>query len=324
MRTRWRASLALASPASIRRSATSPDILDIMTRVSAGLLVLLIVSIAGEARGQAAPPCIGADTYVRSVEVVGETVAVCAGDDAARTCWSRELAAKAWTVQPVTPPPARSTTEALATGLRVCSRDGSRCVELTPPGYDPNAAPSGVASDDLSIVALWGATGPMTFYEVATMKVLGRVKPWPTSVPKEPASFQSVAFLDGVAVVYVSETPVSASARLYEIRTGKKRGTVGKVATGLDEVAPAALGSNRWAFVTFMSTALLIVNVKTGKLEKTIKLAADELSGSGAAGLLTTSSGKLLLVPYEAAKPVYVIDPKKGVEATFALPICTP
>ena len=162
----------------------------------------------------------------------------------------------------------------------------------------------------------------MTFYEVATKKVRFTVKPWKTPMG-DPSFLQGVYFVGPAVAVTISWSPVNSAARLFDAKTGRAIGAVGPRGTELDDCAPLHLGGDRWAFVTFMAGRLVIEDVRTGKVVRTIAAAdADEAPMSSAERLARLPDGRVLLVPYTPDIPLVVADPKTGRTTKFTFPRC--
>ncbi|HTR53052.1 MAG TPA: RCC1 domain-containing protein [Kofleriaceae bacterium] len=217
-----------------------------------------------------APTCVRAGSTSSQTRIVDGAVIACYempqqgvdGDD----CWRFDLATRAWsfaTRQPhadaSAPPPQ---VEATTTEATVCKRDGSDCkvVPLPHLAITRDDRIEGATNADRSIVAVW-ASGPVYVYD-ATGRRLSQIAPWTTPMS---SSVETAHVLGDVIEVQVADTPVSVAIRLYDARTGKKIAGVMTGASMDRDFEPVALGGTRYAFLTFDSGGIVVVDVATGR-----------------------------------------------------------
>jgi hypothetical protein len=231
---------------------------------------------------QPAPTCIAKDASVIDARLDGGALVACYLVNTDDECWRFDLAKSAWSFgmrrAHVDKSPARAVT-VTSTSAVVCTSEGKDCktVPLSGTDFKADDRPAGATNDDRSIVAVW-ATGAVHVFD-ASGKRLTTIKPWPTPMSNNegPSVFRSAHVLGSTIEVRISDTPVSAAIRLYDVR-GKKIADVFGGVPMEDEFPPLALGNSRHAFIKLDTPrTLVVVDVATGKQHSSYPLPGQPL-----------------------------------------------
>lgn len=277
---------------------------EVVTRLAA---VGVLGALCGLATGAHAAPCPPDDVFNQLPHVTGNTLAFC--DGSTRSCWALDVPKGTWSTQPMA---TEATVSITPTEITACAADGKTCKKLATAAYADGG--TGVASDDLALLAVY--RGPtVDIYDLDSSKRLTTIKGWKSPMgPAKDAVFQGAKFVGKTLVVWESWTPVSSAARLYEPRKARRIADLVKAGTEVEPWA-VALDDKVWLFAGF-DPKLYLVDVTTGKLKKTIKLAGGQ-NGKVIAGKL--SDGRVAIV----SDGVILVDPVAGTSSPVAAPHCT-
>ncbi|MFT3697770.1 MAG: hypothetical protein QM831_31815 [Kofleriaceae bacterium] len=179
-------------------------------------------------------------TRADSVEIAGAEVALCYGEEPARSCWRIDVDTKSYIPVPVVKPrPDRKATakETPDGRVKLCAKSGA-CKSIANPYAVQDAEVLGV-SDDLSTLAIGDGT-TLRLFDTATGHARTTVPGW-TDSPMygdrflEPPTFATKDRM----IVWYSWTPVSEQGRIFDM-TGKQIAIVGK---DFDSIGPS---DNAW------------------------------------------------------------------------------
>ena len=95
----------------------------------------------------------------------------------------------------------------------------------------------------------------------------------------------------------------------------------GKLGTELDDIAPVQLDGNRWAFVTFEVTAVIVVDVTSGIILRTIPRPK---ATSGIMALGKLDAKHVIIVPGASSEPIYIADVDARTVKPIAFATCAP
>ena len=285
---------------------------------------VVVVSAAASA-ASADDACVPSGTNLDSARVSAGAVELCGGQAPKRACWRVELATGAWSALPADASLATAHSEPRAESVHLCTPDGGKCLDAKPPKYDHDAVIAVAASADLSSVVLLQSGGMPTIsiLDVATWKPRATITPWKTAMTSDgmPAMFQNAHFVGSALEVLISASPVSESAKLFDVKSGKKIGSIGKLGTELDDIAPVQLDGNRWAFVTFEVTAVIVVDVTSGIILRTIPRPK---ATSGIMALGKLDAKHVVVVPGASSEPIYIADVDARTVKPIAFATCAP
>ncbi len=254
---------------------------------------------------------------------IGDTLALCYLEtDTIVACWSFDLASATWT------PRERHQRE--RSGLRprqvtvqpgnatVCKSDLSDCrtVAITFP-VDNDRSVEADANADRSLIAV--VTDAIRVVDT-TGRIISTIRPWPTPMsgePNVPWSFEYARFVGPALATYIADTPITFEIRLFDPKTGKTIGEVGKDMS--DEFLPVEVQPNQFAFVTFEKSAILIYDVTTAKRIKRYDVEPAKNADGYGALVLAPDRKALFLIRDSAA---YRIDLATHQVTAFVAPTC--
>jgi hypothetical protein len=273
------------------------------------------------ARPAEARDCVTPGAEVKTAEVDGDGVAACFDGG----CWRFELASRTWKIDqlaradvlPVATPP----TTKITTAIQVCGAPGA-CGMVEVPDLGLLGLDDVVESGDRSRVALHGPAKaterPIQLFDAASGKRVALIRPWRTPMGN-PAFFRSVRFAGPALVVMIASSPVTATGRLYDARSGRRLHEIGR-GRELDE-SGAALGAAHWVFAAFESGELFVHDVTSGQLVATIATRDPKTPPDGLALLATTATGAVVALPREPRAGLTVIEPSRK-HARYPVPLC--
>lgn len=271
------------------------------------------------ASAQAAPPatCIAADAEPVLITVEGDRLRQCASDGASLHCFATDLATGAWSAAPapagddrprIVPPPGAPKVAISDQFATVCHADGSACKKLTPGAeVDPGLGLSAAANAAGSLAALgyyaddvWVET-----FDLATGKRIGRVK-----AGSKKSKCVTVDLLGDALVVVEAVCGGSTTAAWLGTRAGKKIAPIG----GAQPIDPSGhavpLGGTRWAFSSASGDAVVVQDVKTGKVAR--RITVGKAVDSASAALVGDARRLVLVFGGSRAGDVTVVDPATG------------
>lgn len=271
----------------------------------------------------AAPSCV--KDPARSVyewKLAGDDLRVCFLDGDDVDCWTYRIAANTWAHEgrhPFVDPPAPPLTVA-GSKITACKEDRTDCRSIP---FSPALTGDQVAevstNADRSLVALQIESGPIRVLD-ASGKQLSVIKGWPTAMSgkNQAAVFRKTRFVGARLAAFIADTPVTSAIRLFDPMTGKKIGDVnaGKPMSDNDPVVD--LGANRFAFVEFDTSVIVVHDVTTGRLVRTYKVPGVEPAGYSM--MVLAPDGKSLLAA-QGAK-IFRVDLATGEIGRFAAPTC--
>lgn len=269
------------------------------------------------------PTCLKSERSFFESHLEGDTLKLCSLEDEVVDCWTFSLATNTWTPLDRHPYAASQTAAAVTVAgstITACKPDRTDCRSIPfSPAPKADESTDATANADLSLVALLVESAPIRVLD-ATGKQLAEIKGWPTgmSEPKTPAFFRQARFVGPVLAAYIADTPMTSAIRLFDPRTGKKVGDVDAGKPMSDTVDPVAVVADQFAFVEFDSSAIVIQNVKTGKLVKKYKITGVEPGGYSM--LVLAPDGKSLVAAQGAQ--IVRLDLAKGSVARFSAPRC--
>jgi hypothetical protein len=269
------------------------------------------------------PMCMSPDPALYDHRRIGDALALCYLEtDTIVACWSFDLVSATWTPRErhqrersglpprqVTVQPGKAT---------VCKSDLSDCrtVAITFP-VDTDRSVEADTNADRSLIAV--VTDAIRVVDT-TGRIISTIRPWPTPMSGEPTvpwSFQSARFVGPALATYIADTPITFEIRLFDPKTGK---TIGEIGKGMsDEFLPVEVQPNQFSFVTFEKSAILIYDVTTAKRIKRYDVEpAKDADGYGT--LVLAPDRKALFLIRDAA--AYRIDLATHQVTAFAAPTC--
>jgi hypothetical protein len=287
------------------------------------LACALLLAASGSA---AADRCVAKDASVDQAQLTDKGVVLCTSD-AAKTCWTVDLAAKTWTAQapgsmPADPGPAPAAAGLAAgpsvdiddkhTTLKACSAPGT-CTSIPVTLMSPDSF-GGVAAVGATTALVWDHAGVQVF-DIKTGKKVATIK-------AQPAFKDAFPDLQGVDVLPGDDETIdliggtggdSSVATLYQTRTGKLLHRVGIVERGypssIDEGMPFVVAPHQWGFIEFEHGRVFVHDVRTGALVRSVDLltAAQRKQMTTAQGF--NMMGRLVAPMPGAAKPSVVFVP---------------
>jgi hypothetical protein len=261
----------------------------------------------------AAPPCMWPTSDPVLLELDGNSLRMCQFDGRALTCFTEDLATGKWSpaaapktddrprVVPAATAPKVTTGEHDAT---VCHSDGSACKKLAAKGpVDPGQGISAGANEAGTIGALeYLASGPQSdTFDLATGKRIASF----SAHAKKGHACGGVDVLGESVVVGTFECGTNTGEAWIGSKTGKKLAAVG----GTKPIVPAGfyvhVDGDVWAFSSIGGDAVVLQDVKTGKVTKRI-----EVGKPDKATVALLGDAKRLVIVYggERAGDVAVID----------------
>lgn len=238
-------------------------------------------------------------------------------------CWTFSLATNTWAPHdrhPYAPPQAAAPVTVAGSTIMACMPDGSDCRSIAfSPAPKADETAEAWVNADRSLVALLVGGQPIRVLD-ATGKQLSTIQGWPTAMsePKTPAFFRQARFVGPVLAAFIADTPVTSAIRLFDPRTGKKLGDVDAGRPMSDSLEPVALGADQYAFVEFDTSAVVVQDVKTGRLIK--RYAIEGVEPAGYAVLVLAPDGKTLVAAQGAQ--ILRLDLSTGKVARFPAPPC--
>lgn len=244
-----------------------------------------------------APVCVAAsDSMADSIALDGNKLKYCFEGSAVR-CYATELDTGRTMTGPTPPGDSRPRIVPATPGpkvevgdedLKVCKADGGGCKAFKPKDeVDPGLGLTGAVSASGALAALANGVYVETF-DVASGKRLGRFKAGP-----KPWLCTGVEFAGETVVVHHSECGSSSSQSWLATVAGKKIAGVGGTKAIDPAWRPAHVEATRWAFVAQSGDALVIQDVKSGKLVKKISLGP---AGKDGSPTVVGGAGKLVVL----------------------------
>jgi hypothetical protein len=294
-----------------------------MRRLGFGFVVAFAPAVA------AAAPCVDRASALRDQAVSDAQVALCFDQPA--SCWTFDVAAKAWTpanpdaskhvwnaAQPA-PAPASIAPARLTANIKTCAKAGKDCRAIDLPDAAAADSTTVVATADRSLVALYGARGALSLFDGKSEKLIAQIKPWKTTMAD---SIESAQFLGQTLLVRENDSPVSSAARLFD-RRGTKLADAGPGVGLTDEVI--AVSADEWAFTTLATNRVYVDNVKTGKHVAMIAAVAGKSPNqlAGVAIVHRTADAKTLVIASgDPASGVVLYDIATRTSKRFTPPVC--
>ncbi len=221
-------------------------------------------------------------------------------------------------------------------GLTACFQSGSSCWKFDGTQWTPAAANATPKPDDsdnrgLGKVTDSSADGKRTvvksddgfqlqLVDAATKKRIATIPRWKTAMWDN--GFRIWGFAGDALVAWMSYSPVSSSARLYD-RGGKLLALLGT--SDITEGAALDLGKSQWLFNEFEGTEAYVYDVTSGKRLATIALASKRSRKEGGRigdAIIALAGDKVWAMqgPADAGAVVYDVATRK--QKQVPLPLC--
>lgn len=268
------------------------------------LLVALAPSLA------AAAPCEQRGAVLADARLVDEGhVVACYA-----SCWSFDLATRAWTPTgplphaaepppPAVPPGVPAT---FTTTLVPCKT----CKELTAVDVAPYAGARVDFNEDHSLVAVQASFTTVNIFDANTEKRLATIRAWKT--PMGPA-YQSWVLTGDRFIAFVSYSPVSSVGRIFDARTGKRVADVGD-GTDVEEDAIAVGRPALRMFRKFDSGVRWLQDLTSGRVVQRFDVGND--------GVRLEAQAHGVFVGLGAGHPLVVYDIAANKQAHYEVPTC--
>lgn len=166
--------------------------------------------------------------------------------------------------------------------ITACKPDGADCRSIPfSPALRGDETGEAWVSPDGALVALLVPGRPIQVLD-ASGKRRSVIPGWPTAMSadeRSPAVFRQARFVGPALALFIADTPVTSAIRLVDPRTGNKLGDVAEGRPMSDGVEPVDLGANRFAFVEFDTSAIVVHDVATGRLVRRYPIEGVEPAG---------------------------------------------
>jgi len=245
---------------------------------------------------------------VDRVAVSTDTVSFCiTGSGVSRTCWRVDIATGAFTPQPVLAAPAESDPRAGFPDLGT-----------------PDDEVTDVDSSGTRALIRNTSRGTLELYDLGKKKRIASIAAWTKMGP----FFHSAQFLGDLIVAHGVVSAVSSSPRIFNMR-GEKVAEIGDKNFTTNDERPWHIAGDLYAFVAFESPVILLVDVRTGKLQRAFDLKPlapdpDHMPDAGHHTLVhvAPSGSKIVTLGARPIPVVGVLDSKTGSVQPRTAPRC--
>jgi hypothetical protein len=221
-------------------------------------------------------------------------------------------------------------------GLTACFQDGASCWTFDGTAWTPASAKATPApgdgdtnrglgqpadtSADGKRTAVSGDNYTLQLVDAATKQPIATIARWKT--PMMDSGFQSYGFVGDTFIAWLSDSPVSSQAKLYN-----KRGKViAKLGIGdIAEHTALDLGKNRWLFPEFEGTEAYVYDVTSGAKLATLALASKRAKHDGGGmndAIIALAGGKVWAMQGPADSGAVVYDVATRTQRHVPLPVC--